>query len=111
METALAQRVLQCVARVHEVGWAHCDIKPTHFMRFASGELKMVDFGSAAKCGSMIPIGHSRRYCPPELAVVVKRDGPHAEFRVTHDSQPLTPFLPPLTWQGDRERVLPKVSP
>ena len=45
---AEAQRVLQCVARVHEANWVHCDIKPEHFMRFPPhGEIKLLDFGSA----------------------------------------------------------------
>ena len=43
---AEAQRVLHCVARVHEVDWVHCDVKPEHFMRFPpGGEIKLVDFG------------------------------------------------------------------
>uniref|UniRef100_A0A7S3B1C5 Protein kinase domain-containing protein n=1 Tax=Haptolina ericina TaxID=156174 RepID=A0A7S3B1C5_9EUKA len=76
METAYAQRVLQCVSRVHEVGWVHCDIKPCHFMRFANGDLKLVDFGAASKIGSFVPLQghHSRRYCSPEQAAAAQRD-------------------------------------
>ena len=48
----LAQRVLQLVERVHAVGWIHCDIKPQHFMRFAGGTLKLVDYGAAYRTGA-----------------------------------------------------------
>ena len=67
---AEAQRVLQCVARVHECGYVHCDVKPEHFMRFPGGtyELKLVDFGAARRAGEYVQPGHSRRYCAPELA-------------------------------------------
>ena len=66
--TALAQRVLQLIARVHESGYVHCDIKPQHFMRFRGGILKLVDFGGATRDGWTTRVPHSRRYCPPELA-------------------------------------------
>ena len=69
MLLAHAQSVLQCVARVHEASWVHCDIKPEHFMRFPPhGAIKLVDFGSAWQCGQYVMPGHTKRYCAPELA-------------------------------------------
>lgn len=77
---AEAQRVLQCVARVHEANWVHCDIKPEHFMRFPPhGEIKLVDFGSAWPSGQYVMPGHTRRYCAPELArAMLERSSVHS---------------------------------
>ena len=78
MAKAVAQRVLQCVARVHEVGWVHLDLKPEHFMRFPCGQWKLVDYGSAHREGATVAPAHSRRYCAPELAAMVEAAGLHA---------------------------------
>ena len=80
---AHAQSVLQCVARVHEASWVHCDIKPEHFMRFPPhGAIKLVDFGSAWQCGQYVMPGHTKRYCAPELArAMLARSSVH-QFRV-----------------------------
>ncbi len=85
--TAFAQRVLQLVARVHEVGLVHCDLKPQHFMRFGGGgTLKLVDFGSAVRQGWTTRVAHSRRYCPPELAeVVCTSPAATTRVRAAHD--------------------------
>ena len=82
MVTAYALRVLQLVARVHDVGLVHCDIKPHHFMRFgAHGELKLVDFGGAVRDGATLTPAHSRRYVAPEVAQAL-RISLHATVRV-----------------------------
>ena len=58
--------------QVHEVGLVHLDPKPEHFMRFGSGEIKLVDFGSATEINTTTRTpGHSRRYCAPELAAAI----------------------------------------
>ena len=75
-------RVLQCVARVHEVGWLHLDLKPEHFMRFPCGQWKLVDYGSAHREGATVAPAHSRRYCAPELAAMVEASGLHATRQV-----------------------------
>ena len=82
MAKAVAQRVLQCVARVHEVGWVHLDLKPDHFLRFPGGQYKLVDYGSAHRAGATAAPLHSRRYCAPELARQVDTEGRHALRRV-----------------------------
>ncbi len=74
-----AQRVLQCVARVHSAGWVHCDLKPAHLMRFEGGEggetWKLVDFGSATRVDAPVAPSHSRRYCSPEQALAFESHG------------------------------------
>lgn len=83
MAAALAYRVLQCVARVHEVGWCHLDIKPEHFLRFPDGRYRIVDFGSAHKIDAITAVINSRGYCAPEHARLVERaNSRFAERRV-----------------------------
>ena len=48
---ALMRKVMRAISYLHTNGICHRDIKPENFM-FAGGELKLIDFGLAAKFGS-----------------------------------------------------------
>jgi len=45
----LAEQALAAVAHAHEHRIIHCDIKPENYILFASGRLKLADFGFAKK--------------------------------------------------------------
>jgi serine/threonine protein kinase len=47
----ILRSVLRGLERVHELGFAHADVKPTNVMIDRLGEVKLVDFGRAARLG------------------------------------------------------------
>ena len=47
----IARKLCQCVDRVHQLDYVHCDLKPQHFLRFKE-EWKLIDFGSAKRTGT-----------------------------------------------------------
>lgn len=69
----IARRVLDSVWHLHQFGYVHCDIKPSHFLQF-KGLWKLIDYGSAVRERSRAIPGYTHRYCPPEVArAVLKR--------------------------------------
>jgi serine/threonine-protein kinase len=38
---------------MHEMGYAHCDIKPNNILRGEHGEVKIIDFGQSCKIGTV----------------------------------------------------------
>jgi serine/threonine-protein kinase len=38
---------------MHQMGWAHCDIKPNNILRNDKGLVKVIDFGQACKIGTI----------------------------------------------------------
>lgn len=43
----------QGLKAMHTLGYVHCDIKPNNILRDASGHVKVIDFGQAAKIGTI----------------------------------------------------------
>lgn len=68
--TEIVARVLEAargLSKLHEVGFAHCDIKPMNiFIR--EGVAKLADFGNASKIGGVTPnLGGTVGFVAPEL--------------------------------------------
>lgn len=42
--------MIQAIHSIHSLGFAHRDIKPDNIIVDTSGHLKLIDFGSSAKC-------------------------------------------------------------
>ena len=38
---------------MHQLGYAHCDIKPNNILRSESGQVKVIDFGQSCKIGTV----------------------------------------------------------
>lgn len=38
---------------MHQLGYAHCDIKPNNILRSESGEVKVIDYGQSCKIGTV----------------------------------------------------------
>jgi serine/threonine protein kinase len=43
----------QGLKAMHQMGWAHCDIKPNNILRNDKGHVKVIDFGQACKIGTI----------------------------------------------------------
>jgi serine/threonine-protein kinase len=43
----------QGLKSMHQMGWAHCDIKPNNILRNDKGQVKVIDFGQACKIGTI----------------------------------------------------------
>src|SRR3954468_2920558 len=43
----------QGLRALHQMGWAHCDIKPNNILRNDKGHVKVIDFGQACKIGTI----------------------------------------------------------
>jgi serine/threonine-protein kinase len=43
----------QGLKAMHQMGWAHCDIKPNNILRNERGQVKVIDFGQACKIGTI----------------------------------------------------------
>src|SRR5438067_9790246 len=46
-------QVAQGLKAMHQMGWAHCDIKPNNILRNEKGQVKVIDFGQACKIGTI----------------------------------------------------------
>lgn len=71
---AEAERLVQCVNALHEVGttgFVHCDIKPAHFLRFGASR-RLVDFDSAVPAGVTARVGCTDGFAAPEVAEAVR---------------------------------------
>ena len=64
MAVAILRECLTGVAALHEVGIIHCDLKPSNVMVKRTGQVKLIDIGSAFWVGRP-PEGQS---CTPEYA-------------------------------------------
>lgn len=71
-----AERLIQCVHAIHETGegHVHCDLKPSHFLRFAGRQWRLVDLGSAHRLGHETLPEYTCDYLAPEVAAA-HRDG------------------------------------
>jgi eukaryotic-like serine/threonine-protein kinase len=43
----------QGLRAMHQMGFAHCDIKPNNILRNSSGKVKVIDFGQSCKIGTI----------------------------------------------------------
>jgi eukaryotic-like serine/threonine-protein kinase len=43
----------QGLKAMHQMGWAHCDIKPNNILRNDKGQIKVIDFGQSCKIGTV----------------------------------------------------------
>lgn len=43
----------QALKAMHQMGWAHCDIKPNNILRNDKGQVKVIDFGQSCKIGTV----------------------------------------------------------
>jgi len=43
----------QALKAMHQMGWAHCDIKPNNILRNDKGQVKVIDFGQSCKMGTI----------------------------------------------------------
>src|SRR3954464_667054 len=43
----------QGLKAMHQMGWAHCDIKPNNILRNDKGHVKVIDFGQSCKIGTV----------------------------------------------------------
>lgn len=43
----------QGLKAMHQMGWAHCDIKPNNILRNDKGQVKVIDFGQSCKIGTI----------------------------------------------------------
>jgi serine/threonine-protein kinase len=43
----------QGLKSMHQMGWAHCDIKPNNILRNDKGHVKVIDFGQSCKIGTV----------------------------------------------------------
>ena len=56
---SVAQKVLLCVEALHKKRLVHCDIKPSHFLRF-DGVWKLIDYDSVLSEGAPPPLTAAR---------------------------------------------------
>jgi serine/threonine-protein kinase PpkA len=67
---ALAQQAAEALARLHDAGWVHRDVKPANLLLRADGSLALADFGSACRRGEGAHDGRTivgtPRYAAPE---------------------------------------------
>ena len=43
----------QALEALHQIGFVHCDLKPNNILMSATREVKVIDLGQAAKCGTV----------------------------------------------------------
>ena len=48
-----AEQLFLALSHVHEVGFVHCDVNPSHVLLTRSGKLKLTGFGSALRLGDV----------------------------------------------------------
>ena len=63
----VVQRACDAVARVHEVGRVHCDIKPDNLLLTTGDDPRLIDFGSVARCGESVQVWRTLGYYHPDV--------------------------------------------
>jgi serine/threonine-protein kinase len=43
----------QGLRAMHQMGYAHCDIKPNNILRSESGQVKVIDYGQSCRIGTI----------------------------------------------------------
>ena len=57
---------------MHQAGFVHRDIKPSNIMLLPrENRWTVIDFGSAAQIGMVVPLSYTLMYAPPEIAAAV----------------------------------------
>jgi signal transduction histidine kinase/tRNA A-37 threonylcarbamoyl transferase component Bud32 len=111
----IATRVCSALAAVHERGVVHGDVKPANIMITGSGQVKLIDFGTARPAGGAAPHGDAddeivvatRAYCSPELISGKPVDGRSDVYSLGLVLyRILTGELPDRT-EGDQETAVP----
>jgi eukaryotic-like serine/threonine-protein kinase len=60
----------QGLRAMHQMGYAHCDIKPNNILRNDSGKVKVIDFGQSCKIGTVKErIQGTPEYISPEQVI------------------------------------------
>lgn len=63
-----ALRLALALARVHDAGWAHLDVKPANVLLTGTSEPVLTDFGIARRLGEASPAGSMGYVSPERLA-------------------------------------------
>lgn len=68
LKRLLAYYVIRALARIHERGYVHIDVKPQNFLLGPDGRLKAMDFGTTVPAGTVLhKIPDQPRYASREL--------------------------------------------
>jgi serine/threonine-protein kinase len=102
-----AATVLATLARVHESGWIHGDLKPENVLFRGRSEPILADFGSAQRIGEPT-FGFSRAYACPERPSHARADPLDDVFalgRILDEALAIEPPADPV-WHQVRDRAL-----
>ncbi|KAI1291902.1 Maternal embryonic leucine zipper kinase [Halotydeus destructor] len=78
----IMRSLIQCLAYIHEKGYAHRDLKPENILFDSNHNVKLIDFGLAAHPSDSAALSHletccgSPAYAAPELIAGHKYSGP-----------------------------------